>query len=284
MNAIASLAVARNPEAPRLQVEGLSIRFGGLAAVQDVSFHVHAGEVLAVIGPNGAGKTTLFNMVSGVYRPDAGHLRLHGEDVNGRRPFELARRGMSRTFQNLQVFFRLTVLENVMIGRARWEKTHVLSDLLMLPSVRRQNAATREAALRCLTRVGLAEDAERIAGNLSYGALKRLEIARALATEPEVLLLDEPAAGCNAVETAEIDRLVRAIADSGTAIVLIEHDMKMVMRISDRILVLDQGRVLATGLPADIRRDPRVVAAYLGTHADEVQTRSTASEANHAAD
>lgn len=254
----------------RLEVKDLSIHFGGLAAVQGVSFTAHPAQVLAVIGPNGAGKTTLFNMVSGIYTPASGSISIDGADVTGRRPFELARLGLSRTFQNLQVFLRLSVLENVMIGRARWERTGVLADLLMLPSVRRQNRETREAALHYLEQVGLADMAELLAGNLSYGALKRLEIARALATEPRILLLDEPAAGCNAVETAEIDRLVRVIAEQGTAIVLIEHDMKMVMRVSDHLLVLDQGRMLASGDPATIRNDPRVIAAYLGTHAQQI--------------
>ena len=254
-----------------LQVDHLSIAFGGVVAVDDVSFEVREGEIFSIIGPNGAGKTTLFNIVSGLYRPRGGSVALHGTDVVGVPPYRLAQMGMARTFQNLQIFFRLSVLENVMIGRCRRERTSLLADLFYLPSVRRQNAATREEAMALLDRVGLARHADDIAGQLSYGSLKRLEIARALATEPQLLLLDEPAAGCNAVETDEIAEIVRGIVQGSVAIVLIEHDMKMVMRLSHRVLVLDQGRVLAQGQPQEVRENPRVIEAYLGTHADEVE-------------
>ena len=252
-----------------LRVENLSISFGGVAAVNDVSFRARKGEILSIIGPNGAGKTTLFNMISGLNKPKSGRVLLGDTDVSGYEPFRLARLGLSRTFQNLQIFFRLSVIENVMIGRSRWERTNLLADLLGLPSVRRQNAETRQIAYQILERMGSAEQAELSAGNLSYGALKRLEIARALASEPMVLLLDEPAAGCNAVETEEIVQVIRSIASSNVAIVLIEHDMKMVMRLSNHVVVLNEGRVLAEGPPEVVKNDPNVISAYLGTQRTE---------------
>jgi branched-chain amino acid transport system ATP-binding protein len=250
-----------------LAVEDLGIAFGGVKAVDGVAFAVSGGEVLSIIGPNGAGKTTLFNLVSGIYRASRGRVALLGDDVNGATPEALAARGLSRTFQNLQIFARMSAVENVMVGRHLREHTGILADLLGLPSVTRQNRATRAAAMDRLEAVGLVADADRPAGALPYGALKRLEIARALASEPKVLLLDEPAAGCNAVETQEIERLVRRIADTGIAVVLVEHDMKLVMRISDRVLVLDRGRPLAEGPPQVVRENPAVIEAYLGRHA-----------------
>ena len=247
-----------------LSVDNLSITFGGVRAVDGVSFDIAEGLVFSIIGPNGAGKTTLFNLISGLYVPQGGRVLLAGEDVSGWTPERLARRGLSRTFQNLQIFFRLTTLENVMVGRHRHERTGILSDLLRLPSVERQNRATREQAMAALARIGLQAMADRPAGNLAYGDLKRLEIARALATEPSVLLLDEPAAGCNAVETAELEGVIRGIAKDGVTVVLVEHDMRLVMNISDRIHVLANGRTLAEGTAAEVRVDPAVIQAYLG--------------------
>jgi branched-chain amino acid transport system ATP-binding protein len=249
-----------------LEARGISIAFGGLRALDGVGFAVDPGEVLAIIGPNGAGKTTLFNIVTGLYRAQSGEVRLEGRDVMGLAPHELAARGLARTFQNLQIFFRMSALENVMVGRHLKERRRLWAELLGLPSVLRENRESRERARDLLAFVGLAERAEEPAAVLPYGALKRLEIARALACEPKVLMLDEPAAGCNPVETEEIDRLVVAIARKGVAVVLVEHDMKLVMRISDRVLVLDQGRVLAEGTPQQVRSDPRVIEAYLGRH------------------
>jgi branched-chain amino acid transport system ATP-binding protein len=247
-----------------LSIEGLGISFGGLKAVHDVSFALEAGEIVSVIGPNGAGKTTLFNMISGIYQPGAGKVKLNGEDVTGMPPHLLARRGMSRTFQNLQIFQQMSVLENVTAGFHLKERGSVLADLLALPASRRRSKAAEEGARALLKRAGLERAAEREAASLSYGSLKRLEIARALALSPKVLLLDEPAAGCNAVETEEIDHLIAEIAAAGTAILLVEHDMKMVMRISKHIVVLDHGEKIAEGDPASISRNPAVIAAYLG--------------------
>ncbi|HRJ68328.1 MAG TPA: ABC transporter ATP-binding protein [Beijerinckiaceae bacterium] len=249
-----------------LSVSDLSISFGGVQAVDGVSFEARTGEIYAIIGPNGAGKTTLFNMVSGVYRPDRGRVMLDGQDVTELEPDRLCRLGLSRTYQNLQIFFRLTAAENVMVGRHRHESANVLAHLLALPSVARQNRETRRNAVALLARIGMERYADTPAGSMPYGALKRLEIARALATEPRFLLLDEPAAGCNPVETDEVEAVIHAIAKDGVGVVLVEHDMKLVMRISDRILVLEQGRPLAEGQPRDIRENPAVMKAYLGEH------------------
>jgi branched-chain amino acid transport system ATP-binding protein len=247
-----------------LAAEGLAIAFGGVTAVDNVSFAVEPGEILAIIGPNGAGKTTLFNLLCGLLSPRRGRVTLDREDVTGLAPHRLARRGLSRTFQNLNVFLRMSAIENVMVGRHLCEQRNVLSHLLALPSVRRRDRDTRERADALLAQVGLRQAADRAAGTLPYGALKRLEIARALATEPKVLLLDEPAAGCNPVETEEIDGIIREIARASIGVVLVEHDMRLVMKVSDRIHVLANGRTLAEGTAPEVRVNPAVIEAYLG--------------------
>jgi branched-chain amino acid transport system ATP-binding protein len=249
-----------------LEAEDIGIHFGGVVALQGVSFAVEPGEVFSIIGPNGAGKTTLFNIVTGIYKPDSGRIKLDGAAITGMPPHRLVRLGMARTFQNLQIFFRMTALENVMVGCHLYERSWFAADLLGLPSVFRQNRATEAEALSLLARLGLEEHAQTVAGSLPYGVLKKLEIARALATRPKILLLDEPAAGCNAVETGALEAFIAGIAASGAAVVLIEHDMKLVMKISSRILVLAQGRRLTEGTPAKVRADPAVIAAYLGDH------------------
>ena len=257
-----------------LAASNISISFGGINALSNVSLKVSPGEIFAIIGPNGAGKTTLFNIISGLYAPSSGRVALDGEDVTGLPPHLLARRGLSRTFQNLQIFFRMSAAENVMVGRHLHERRNVVAHLFTLPSVLRQNRVTREKAEDLMAFVGLRDMTERPAGTLPYGALRRLEIARALATEPKVLLLDEPAAGCNPVETAEIDDVIQKIAARGVTVVLVEHDMKLVMKISHRIHVLDQGRTIAEGTAAEVRANPSVIEAYLGKHGQREAARA----------
>ncbi|HLI12507.1 MAG TPA: ABC transporter ATP-binding protein [Alphaproteobacteria bacterium] len=250
-----------------LHVEGLSRSFGGLRAVDDLSFAVEPGRIHSVIGPNGAGKTTLFNLITGIYRPTRGRIFFDGEEVTGLSPAARARRGMARTFQNLQVFFNMTARENVMVGAHRHLDGRVLPALLRFPKIARGDRAARRAAAELLDFVGLAALADAPAEGLPYGALKRLEIARALASRPKLLLLDEPAAGLNAVETKAVDALILRIAAEGITVLLVEHDMKLVMGVSDHVLVLNYGRKLAEGPVAMVRADPAVIAAYLGAGA-----------------
>nr|WP_320141763.1 ABC transporter ATP-binding protein [uncultured Cohaesibacter sp.] len=263
-----------------LQIEGLGISFGGLRAVNDVGFSARPGEIVSVIGPNGAGKTTLFNMISGVYLPNAGRVLLDGQDVTRCESHRLARKGLTRTFQNLQIFQDMTVLENVIVGFHLAERGHLLADILSLPATKRRSRDVRAKAMDLLRRVRLDKAADHVAGNLSYGSLKRLEIVRALAMEPRVLLLDEPAAGCNAVETEEIDAFIAEIAASGTAILLVEHDMKMVMRISNHIVVLDHGEKIAEGSPEEVSKNPDVISAYLGADQGQGALGETREGAN----
>ncbi|MCA1939086.1 MAG: ABC transporter ATP-binding protein [Dechloromonas sp.] len=250
-----------------LEVKDLSIHFGGVKAVQNVSFNIDAGIVYSVIGPNGAGKTTLFNLITGVYTPTSGEIRLDGEIIQGKSPDELARRGMARTFQNLQICMNMSAIENVMVGAHLRLDRNLFKAILRLPTLKRRDDALREEAAGLMEFVGLGDYVGARADAMSYGALKRLEIARALAMKPRLIFLDEPAAGLNPKETQEVDHLVRKVADSGITVVLVEHDMKMVMNLSDRILVLDYGRRLAEGTGQEVRANPDVIAAYLGTHA-----------------
>ena len=250
-----------------LDVSSLSIHFGGVKAVQDVSFSIDAGIVYSVIGPNGAGKTTLFNLITGVYKPTAGEIRLDGEAIGGKSPDELARRGVARTFQNLQICMNMSAIENVMVGAHLRLDRNLIKAALRFPSLTRRDAALRDEAAGLMRFVGLEKYIDARADSMPYGALKRLEIARALAMKPRLIFLDEPAAGLNPKETIEVDHLVRKVADSGITVVLVEHDMKMVMNLSDRILVLDYGKKLAEGTGEEVRRNPDVIAAYLGAHA-----------------
>ncbi|MGK5057516.1 ABC transporter ATP-binding protein [Janthinobacterium sp. LB2P49] len=250
-----------------LTINNLSKSFGGVHAVQDVSFTVKEGNIHSVIGPNGAGKTTLFNLITGVYTPSKGEILLNGENVAAMSPDALARRGMSRTFQNLQVCMNMTAIANVMVGAHLRLNQNLFASMLRLPSMRRADAACRDEAAGLMEFVGVGRHIDDEAGQMSYGALKRLEIARALAAKPKVLLLDEPAAGLNHTETGEIEALIRKVAQSGVTVVLVEHDMKLVMNLSDHILVLDYGKKLAEGTAAEVRANPDVVAAYLGVAA-----------------
>ncbi len=250
-----------------LQVNDLSIHFGGVKAVQNVNFTIDAGIVYSVIGPNGAGKTTLFNLITGVYKPTTGEIRLDGEAIGGKSPNELARRGVARTFQNLQICMNMSARENVMVGAHLRLDRNLVKAALRLPGLKSRDRELREEAAELMRFVGLGQYVEARADAMSYGALKRLEIARALAMKPRLIFLDEPAAGLNPKETIEVDHLVRKIADSGVTVVLVEHDMKMVMNLSDRILVLNYGKKLAEGTGEEIRKNPDVIAAYLGAHA-----------------
>jgi branched-chain amino acid transport system ATP-binding protein len=250
-----------------LVVNQLSIHFGGVKAVQNVSFGIEAGIVYAVIGPNGAGKTTLFNLITGIYTPTSGEIHLDGESIGGKTPNELAQRGMARTFQNLQICMNMSAVENVMVGAHLRMDRNLFKAALRLPSIRKRDREMRLEAAELMRFVGLQDFVEARADSMPYGALKRLEIARALAMKPRLLFLDEPAAGLNPKETMDIDELVRKVADSGVTVVLVEHDMKLVMSISDRILVLDYGKKLAEGTGSEVRSNPDVIAAYLGAHA-----------------
>ena len=251
----------------QLVVKNLSKQFGGVKAVQDVSFMIKGGTVHSVIGPNGAGKTTLFNLITGIYTPTEGEISFEGSAVAGEPPYELARLGMSRTFQNLQVCMNMTAIENVMVGAHLRLAQGLLASVLHLPGLRRADRACRDEAAGLMDFVGVGKYRAAHASQMPYGALKRLEIARALAARPKMILLDEPAAGLNDTETHEIEALIRKIAESGVTVVLVEHDMKLVMNLSDHILVLDYGKKLAEGTAAEVRANPDVIAAYLGASA-----------------
>jgi branched-chain amino acid transport system ATP-binding protein len=250
-----------------LAVENLSKAFGGIHAVAPLSFSVGEG-ITAVIGPNGAGKTTFFNLLSGIYPPTTGKITHRGEDITTLDVTERARRGIQRTFQNLQIFFSMSALENVMVGASRRLHLGLLPSLVAWPSIGRETRQIRARAKELMAEVGLADYIGRDADAMPYGALKRLEIARALAANPEVLLLDEPAAGLNPRETAEMDDLIRRVAANGVTVLLVEHDMKLVMAVSNRVIVLDHGKQLADGPPEEVRQNPEVIAAYLGEEVD----------------
>ena len=248
-----------------LRVEGLSREFGGVHAVEGLSFEIGPGTVHSIIGPNGAGKTTLLNLLTGVYRPSAGRIFFEGRDLTGAPTYRFAQAGIGRTFQNLQIFFNMSALENVMTGRHLRERCGLAAALLRTPALARAERECRERAMQLLAFVGLDAYAGAAADAMPYGALKRLEIARALAGEPRILLLDEPAAGLNPTESVEIAALIRKLAQAGTTVVLVEHNMRLVMGVSDLILVLDYGRKLCEGTAEHVRNDPKVIEAYLGS-------------------
>ncbi|MGT2911242.1 ABC transporter ATP-binding protein [Streptococcus cameli] len=251
-----------------LEVKQLTKNFGGLTAVGDVSLELNEGELVGLIGPNGAGKTTLFNLLTGVYEPSEGTVTLDGHLLNGKAPYKIASLGLSRTFQNIRLFKNMTVLDNVLVAFGNRHKPHLLASLLRLPLFYKNEAAQREKALELLAIFNLEDQADTLAKNLPYGQQRRLEIVRALATEPKILFLDEPAAGMNPQETAELTALIRQIKEEfGITIILIEHDMSLVMEVTERIYVLEYGRLIAHGTPDEIRQNKRVIAAYLGGEA-----------------
>ncbi|MDP5227418.1 MULTISPECIES: ABC transporter ATP-binding protein [Arthrobacter] len=255
---------------PLVQVENLTMKFGGLTALDKVTFDINRGEILGLIGPNGAGKTTCFNAMTGVYKPTSGTVKLEGKALNGLPQHKITRRGLARTFQNIRLFGEMTALENVVVGLDARHRTSVGGALLRLPTHVREEKSAIERGMALLEFVGIADHAQFLSRHLPYGYQRRLEIARALATDPKVLCLDEPAAGFNPAEKEELMALIRTIRDDGYTVLLIEHDMRLVMGVTDRIVVLEFGKKIADAVPKEIRENPKVISAYLGEPEDEL--------------
>ncbi len=263
-----STAESQAPPGKLLEVRNVTLRFGGVTALDDVSFHINTGEILGLIGPNGAGKTTCFNVMTGVYAPTSGDVVFLDKPLVGLKRFKITQAGIARTFQNIRLFGNMTALENVLVGADADHRTGMISALLRLPRHRREEAQGEDRAHELLAFMGLERRSNELARNLPYGDQRRLEIARALATNPKLLCLDEPAAGFNPAEKVKLMELIRTIRDQGYTVLLIEHDMKLVMGVTDRIVVLEFGRKIAEGKPAEIQDNPAVIAAYLGVDED----------------
>ena len=269
MTVTAKAAAAKAPAGvPLLQAEGVIMRFGGLTAVNNVSMSVNQGEIVGLIGPNGAGKTTFFNCLTGMYKPTEGHVRLSGVELPPK-PRAVVKAGMARTFQNIRLFANMTALENVMVGRYCRTSAGAFTSIVHGPKFKREEAETRERAQELLDFVGLGTSTDHLARNMPYGNQRRLEIARALATDPKLVLLDEPTAGMNPLETRQASELIFKIRDSGLAVVVIEHDMRFIFNLCYRVLCLVRGATLVEGTPDEVQSDPRVIEAYIGTGTDD---------------